>query len=135
MDDVPLIAAGVLGLLAASVHGVAGEILVVKRLAQATLPASALGGPRMTQAMVHVSWHVTTAAFLAAGVALLLAGTVLPGDAARALAIAGAVAFTTFAAVAVTLGAANTRNPLALFRHPGPAILSVTAAIAWWGAL
>ncbi len=42
---------------------------------------------------------------------------------------------TGFAALAVGLGAAYTRSPRFLFRHPGPAVLTATAALAWWGVL
>jgi hypothetical protein len=35
----------------------------------------------------------------------------------------------------VGLGAAYTQSPRSLFRHPGPAVLTATAALAWWGAL
>ena len=133
--DVPLVAAGCLAVLAAAIHGGAGELLVMRRVVPATLPASRFGGPAMTRAMLHVSWHLTTVAFLAVGVTLVLAGTVLDGDAAEALAFAGAGASTAFALVIVGLGAAGTRSPRTLVRHPGPAVLTAIAVLAWWGAL
>lgn len=85
--------------------------------------------------MVHVTWHMTTIAFLTVGSALLLSGSVLHGDSARALGLLAACASTGFAALAVALGAAYARSPRSLFRHPGPALLTATAALAWWGAL
>ena len=130
-----LIAAGFLAVLAAAIHGGAGEVLVVRRLSPETLSASAFGGPRMTRAMIHVTWHVTTIAFLAVGIALLLSGSVLEGDAARAVGLVAAGTSTGFAAVVVGLGAADTRTPRSLLRHPGPVALTVVAALAWWGAL
>jgi len=133
--DVPLTIAGALGILAAAVHGGAGEVLVVRKLGAGTLPSSRFGGARMTKAMIHVTWHITTVAFLVGGCALLLAGTVLTGDAARALGLASAAAFTGFAALAVGLGGAYMRSPRSLVRHPGPVALGATAALAWWGAL
>jgi hypothetical protein len=133
--NVQLIAAGSLAVLAAGIHGGAGEVLVVRRLSLETLSATAFGGPRMTRAMIHVTWHVTTIAFLAVGIALLLSGSVLEGDAARAAALIAAGTSTGFAAVAVALGAANTRTPRSLLRHPGPIALTVVAVLAWWGAL
>jgi hypothetical protein len=133
--DVPLIVAGALAVLAAAVHGVGGEVLVVRKLSPGALPASRFGGPRMTMAMIHATWHLTTIAFLTVGAALLLAGSVLDGDAARALAFAGAAAFTGFAAVVVGMGAADTRSVRSSFRHPGPAVLTAVAALAWWGAV
>jgi hypothetical protein len=133
--DVPLIAAGALALLAAAVHGVGGELLVVRKLSPEMLPPSRFGGPRMTRSMIHVSWHLATLGFLTAGVALLLAGSILDGDAARAIAFLAAGACTGFAALVVGLGAAGSGSARSLVRHPGPAVLTATAALAWWGAL
>jgi hypothetical protein len=131
----PLIAAGCLGIAGAAVHGVGGEVLVVRKLSPGNLAASAFGGPRMTMAMIHVTWHMTTIAFLSVGIALLVSGSILDGDAAEAVALAGAGAATGFAALALGLGGAYMRSPRSLFRHPGPVVLTVTAVLAWWGAL
>jgi hypothetical protein len=129
--NAPLIAAGSLAVIGAAVHGVGGEVLVVGKLAPAMLPPSRFGGPRATKTMLHASWHMTTVAFLTVGVALIVAGSALHGDTARAIAVLAAAAFTGFAAVAVGLGA----SARSAFRHPGPALLTATAVLAWWGAL
>src|SRR5512132_481059 len=129
--NAPLIAAGSLAILAAAVHGVGGEVLVVRKLAPAMLPPSRFGGPRATKTMIHTTWHMTTVAFLTVGFALVLAGSVLHGDGAQAIALLAAGASTAFAALAVGLGA----TPRSLFRHPAPAVLTATAALAWLGAL
>jgi ABC-type Fe3+-siderophore transport system permease subunit len=89
----------------------------------------------MTKAMIHVSWHIVTVAFLVLGCALLVAGTTLEDDAREALAVVGAAGFTGAAALAAALGAAHTRSVRGLLRHPGPALLTATAVLAWWGAL
>jgi hypothetical protein len=133
--NVQLLVAGALGLLAATVHGAAGEALVVRRLSPGTLPSSRFGGPQMTRTMIHVTWHITTVAFLTVGAGLLVAGAVLHGDAARAVGVLAAAASTGFAALAVVLGGAYRNFPRALLRHPAPVVLSLTAALAWWGAL
>ena len=133
--NVPLILAGSIAILGAAIHGIGGEVLVMRKLSPAMLTPSPFGGPRMTKAMIHVTWHLTTYAFLAVGIALLLAGTVLDGDAARAIGLLGAAAFTGFAALAVGLGAASVQSLRPLIGHPGPVALSATAALAWWGAL
>jgi hypothetical protein len=133
--NVPLIVAGCLAILGAAVHGVGGEVLVVRKLSQETLPSSRFGGPRMTRAMIHATWHLTTIAFLSVGLALLLSGTVLDGDTARGIGLVAAATSTGFAAVVVGLGGAHLRSPRALFRHPAPVVLTATAALAWWGAL
>jgi hypothetical protein len=126
-----MIAAGSLAILGAGIHGVAGEVLVVRGLSPAMLPPSRFGGPRATKTMIHATWHMTTVGFLTVGAALLLAGSVLDGDSARAIGLLAAGASTGFAAVAVGLAA----SPRSLLRHPGPAVLTATAALAWWGAL
>jgi hypothetical protein len=99
------------------------------------LPSSPFGGPKTTKLMIHVTWHMTTIALLTVGSALLLSGSVLHGDTARGIGLVAAGASTGFAAVAVGLGAAYTKSPRSLFLHPGPAALTATAALAWWGAL
>jgi hypothetical protein len=133
--NVALVVAGSLALMGAALHGAGGEALVVRTLAPEKLPPTRFGGPVTTKAMIHVSWHVTTAAFVAAGCALLASGTVLRGHAAEAVGLAGAGAVTGFAAVVVGLGSAYMRSPRFLFRHPGPLVLTATAVLAWWGAL
>ena len=135
VNNVPLIVAGSLGIIGAAVHGMGGEVLVVRKLSLETLPSTRFGGPRTTKTMIHVTWHITTVAFLTVGCALLLSGSVLHGHTARGIGLVGAVASTGFAAVTVGLGAAYSRSPRSLLRHPGPAVLTATAALAWWGAL
>jgi hypothetical protein len=132
---VQLIVAGALVVLGAAIHGIGGEILVVRRLQPEALSASRFGGPAMTKAMIHVTWHLTTIAFLTVGVALLLSGSALEGDAARGVGLLGAAACTGFAAVIVGLGAADAKSPRSLLRHPAPIVLTAAAALAWWGAL
>src|SRR5262249_50641477 len=131
--NAPLIVAGSLAILGAAIHGLGGEILVVRKLSPEVLPSSAFGGPRSTKLMIHVTWHMTTIAFLTVGAALLLAGTVLQGNTARKIGLLAASASTGFAAITVGLTAAYTRSLGSLLRHPGPALLTVTAALAWWG--
>ena len=133
--DGPLIAAGSLAILGAAIHGVGGEILVVRKLSPGMLPSSRFGGPRMTKAMIHVTWHMTTIAFLTVGCALVLSGSVLDGDTARGIGLVAAAAATGFAALAVGLGGAYMQSPRFLLRHPGPVALTATAALAWWGVL
>jgi hypothetical protein len=131
--NAPLLLAGLLALVAAGVHGIGGELLVLRKLWQGPLPPTRFGATAMTRAMLHVTWHITTFAFLAVGIAMILAAAVLDDAAADALAWFSAAAFTGFAAVAVGLGSAG--QPLrAGVRHPGPLVLAGTAALAWWGA-
>jgi hypothetical protein len=133
--NVSLIAAGCLAIVGAAIHGVGGEVLVVRRLSPEMLPSSSFGGPKATRLMIHATWHMTTVAFLTVGFALLLSGTVLDGDTARGIGMLAAGASTGFAAIALGLGAGYAKSPRFLFLHPGPAVLTAIAALAWWGAL
>jgi hypothetical protein len=133
--NVPLIVAGSLAILGAAIHGVGGELLVVRKLSPTTLPSSPFGGPRTTRSMIQVAWHVTTIAFLTTGSALLLSGVVLHGQSARAIGLFAAGASTGFAALTVGLGGAYAGSARFVLRHPAPALLTATAALAWWGAL
>ncbi|MFL5798985.1 MAG: hypothetical protein ACJ77A_13770 [Actinomycetota bacterium] len=129
--NVPLVVAGALALLAAAVHGVAGEVLVVRRLSPRGLPATRFGGPGTTMTMIRATWHMTTIGFLTVGSALVLSGSVLHGDLARGIGLVAAGAATGFAAVAV--GGALARSPRSLFRHPAPVLLTLVAVLAWSG--
>jgi hypothetical protein len=134
--NVPLIVAGTLALLGAALHGAGGELWVVRKLSREMLPSTRLGGQGMTQAMIHAAWHLTTVGFLTVGVALVLAGSVVDdGDTARGIGLVCAAAATGFAAVVVGLGLAHLRGARSLLLHPAPAVLTATAALAWWGAL
>jgi hypothetical protein len=129
--NAPLLLAGALSLLAAVIHGVGGEMLVVRRLAPERLPPSVFGGPGMTKLMIRASWHITTFAFLTVGAALVLAGSVLHGEFARGVGLIAAVAASGFAVV--TVGGGLLHSPRALTRHLGPAALTTVAVLAWWG--
>ena len=133
--NVPLIVAGAIAVLGAGIHGIGGELLVVRNLSLDRLAPSPFGGARMTKAMIHVTWHITTVAFLAVGIALVLSGTALHGDARHAMALLAAGASTGFAGLAVGLGFAYMRTPRTLLRHPGPIALTAVAALAWLGAV
>ena len=131
--NVPLFLAGLLAVVAAGVHGLGGELLVLRKLWKEALPSTRFGGRAMTKAMLHVTWHIATFAFLATAVGMILSATVLEGDSADALGWFCAGAFTGFALIAIVLGSG--KQPLrAGMRHPGPYVLAATAALAWWGA-
>lgn len=130
--NVPLVVAGFIAILGAAVHGVGGEVFVVRALSPQVLPPSPFGGPAVTKIMIRATWHMTTIAFVTVGFALLLSGFVLHGDTARGISLVAASASTGFAALAV--GGACVRGPRALFRHPAPVALTAVAVLAWWGA-
>ncbi|HZE05872.1 MAG TPA: hypothetical protein VE127_11640 [Solirubrobacteraceae bacterium] len=133
--NVSLIVAGSLAILGAGIHGLGGELLLVRKLSPAMFPPNRLGGPSATLRMIHVTWHMTTVAFLTVGCALLVAGLALHGDTRRAVGILAAGGSTGFAALAVGMAADAPGFPRALVRHPAPAMLTATAVLAWLGAL
>lgn len=115
--NVPLIVAGAFATLAAAIHGAAGEVFVMRRLSSVPLPPTRFGGPRSTLLMIHVTWHLTTVAFLTVACALL-AGSVLDGDVAHAVAVLAAGSATGLTAVTVGLAVASNPSPRALLRPP-----------------
>lgn len=136
--NVPLVVAGSLSLVGAAIHGGFGDALVVRKLSLEALPASPFGGPRMTKLMIRVAWHLATIGFAAAGLALLLSGSVLHGDTARGIATFGAAASTAFAALMVgasmaQLPRARSARQLRVFVHPGPILGVVVTVLAWVG--
>ena len=134
MTDLPLVIAGLLALVAASIHGIAGDRLVLRELFAGELPRTRFGGRSMTRSMVHVTWHITTFAFFAAGVGMLVSALVLEGGAAQGVAVFSAATFTGYAGVCAALAMAQ--QPFrALKQHPGPLILSAVAVLAWLGAI
>ena len=65
--NAPLIVAGSLAILGAAIHGVGGDVLVMRKLSPGMLPTSRFGGPGMTKTMIHITWHMTTIAFRTVG--------------------------------------------------------------------
>jgi hypothetical protein len=132
--DVPLIIAGSVAVVSAAIHGVGGEA-VMKRVSPAMLPPEGPGGRRQTKMEIHINWQWASITFLVLGVGLLLSGSILDGDSARALGLFAAGALTGFAVLAVGLVAGYMRSPRSLLLHGAPTGLTATAALAWWGAL
>jgi hypothetical protein len=133
--DAPLIVAGLLALLTAAIHGTAGETLLLRRLPASVLPSSRFGDSAMTKTIVRITWHLVTVTFLTFGVALLVSGSVLDGDAARGVAVVVAAAYTAFWVVGITTAAVSTRSARFALVHPAPLLFSLTVGLAWWGAL
>lgn len=127
----PLLAAGALAVVAAGIHGIAGDA-ILRRIDVGALPGSRFGSPLGTRLMIRVSWHMVTSTFVVLGVALLVCGLDDAREGSTAIGILAASAFSVFAAMAIASGLR--RGPRFLLRHPGPPTLAAIAALAWWGA-
>lgn len=125
----PLMVAGGLALLAAAIHGIAGDLLL-RKIARDALPANAVGGPETSRTMVRVSWHLVTLTFGLSGLALLYVGLDTTTRAAPSLLAFLGVLYACFALFVVAGGIAQRRL---LFRHPAPLGLSAIAVLIWWG--
>jgi hypothetical protein len=132
--DVPLIIAGLVAVVSAATHVIGGESLM-RRVSPEALPPEGSGGRRQTKMEIHINWQWASITFLVFGVGLLLSGSVLDGDSARALGLFAAGTLTGFAVVAVGLVAAYMRSPRSVLLHGAPVGLTAVAALAWWGAL
>ena len=129
--NVPLVAAGSLAVLGAAIHGVGGEVLVVRKLSPAMLPSSRFGGPRVTKTMIHATWHMTTIAFLSVGCGAPARGLGAARRRGQGIGLVAAGASTGFAAVA----AGRTGLPSIAAAPPGPRPAHRHAALAGRGAL
>ena len=131
--NIPLLLAGVLSFAGAAIHGVAGDMLLVRRIDTAALPRTRFGGPVASKFLIRVSWHLLTATFVVLGAAMFVCGIDDAHDACRRTGIVGASTFTAFAAITIASGL-RTVGTRSLFRHPAPAAFVTIAALAWWGA-
>src|SRR5260221_14001961 len=113
--NVALLVAGVLSFVAAGIHGIAGDLLLVRRLDVATLPRTPFGGPAGSKLMIRVSWHLVTTTFGVLGAALIACGVDDAPDACRRTGILVASAFFPFAAITIAAGF-RTYGPAGMFR-------------------
>jgi hypothetical protein len=131
--NIALLLAGVMSFVAAAIHGIAGDVLIVRRIDVGSLPSTRFGGPAASKVMIRVTWHLLTATFVVLGSAMVACGFNDVHDACRATGIVGASAFSAFAVITITSGVARS-GPAGLLRHPAPVAFIVTAVLAWWGA-
>jgi hypothetical protein len=134
--NVPFAIAGALALVAAFIHGAAGEALVVTKLRTEVLSPTPFGGASFTKLMIRVTWHITTIAFAVIGSAMAVCAPGGSGEACRGVGRVASISFTGFAALTFGL-AVMSQGPRSLLRtvrrHPAPVIFVLVAALAWWG--
>jgi hypothetical protein len=126
------LAAGLLSLVAAAIHGGAGEALVLRKLFSGDLPSSRFGGPAATRVMIRVTWHIATLTFALLGSALSTCGFLGPGAGCQGIGLVTASLFTAFVALAVVVAM---QRPRGRIRHAGPVVFLAVAALAWWGTV
>jgi hypothetical protein len=125
----PWIAAGILALIGTGIHAVGGEKIVFSTTHERALPATR--ETTTARSLTRTTWHLTTAAFAVLGAAALICGFTDTTDATIGAARVVAASFSAFALVVVV--SALARGGRNLVRHPAPLMLSLTAALAWWG--
>ena len=131
----PFAVAGALALLAAAIHGGAGERLVVAKLQRDQLAPTPFGGPTMTKLMIRVTWHIVTLAFLVPGAAMAACSTAGARGACTGVGRLSAISFASFAVLALALAAATSRRvDRLLMKHPAPLIFVAIAVLAWMGS-
>ena len=124
------IVAGVLAWIGTAIHATGGEKIVFSKTHARALPA----GPRepsMARSLARTTWHLVSAAFAVLGTVLLVCGFIGDTDATKGAARAAAAVFSAFAGVVVA--SALARGGRDLWRHPAPLMLTLTAALIWWG--
>ena len=134
--NIPFAIAGALSLMAALIHGIAGEAVVVTKLRTKTLSPSPFGGPPFTKLMIRVTWHITTLAFAVIGSAMAVC---TPNGTTQACAGVGrlsAIAYGSFAALAIGLAVQQGPRKVlrAMRRHPAPLVFIAVAVLAWRGS-
>lgn len=125
------LAAGLLAIAAAAIHGGAGEVLLLRNVSVAHLPSSRFGGPIATMVMIRVTWHVATLTFAVIGFGLMTCGFLGTGDSCRGIGVMAGSSFSGFFLLAIVMGL---RGGMRLFGHKGPLAFLVVAALAWWGS-
>lgn len=126
------VAAASVAVLAAAIHGIAGERLVLRRLRVQTLHATRYGGPRATLNLLRGSWHLVTATFFMTAVGLAVCAGAEPDGACRGVGLLTAATYGAFF-LGVLVRAVRGR-PSILVRHPGPAAFALVAGFSWLGA-
>jgi hypothetical protein len=131
--NVPYVIAAGLAVVGAAVHGLGGEVWILRRLRTDTLPSTPFGGPRPTRVMIGVTWHLATVTMAVMGASLLGCGGSTPGAHCSGVGRLVATLFAAFALLSVLQGV-TLRQPRLLFRHLGPWVFAAVAVLAWVGS-
>lgn len=129
--NLPLLAAGALSLMAASIHGVVGD-RIVRRIDAGALPSNPFDGIS-TMLLIRVSWHLVTIAFVVLGVALVVVGIEPEIEGAKGIAYVAGAAFVSWSIFAFIAGLKNGGVGI-VKSHPAPLIFLLTVGLILWGA-
>jgi hypothetical protein len=128
----PLLAAGALALLASAIHGVVGD-RIVRRIDADSLPKNPFEDGFSTRFLIRVAWHFTTIAFVVTGVALVFSGVSPDEGPSMGLAYSAGSLLTSWAMLGLIAGFVR-GGVRGWVTHPAPILLSISAALVWWGA-
>ena len=111
-------------------HETLGSVWVLRGLTGENLPRIPFGGPAMSAATIHATWHIVTVFALSVG-ALLIMLSLDVADPKTLLLRVFAVMWLTIAGVAIWAGARRVRRFRDLFRLPVPVFFIVVAVLCW----
>ncbi len=136
--NIQLVVAGILSLVAATIHGGVGDA-IVRRIDPSALPSNPFGDPDVTFLLIRVTWHLVTGTFGVIAIALIATGLDPHSSAARGVAVVSGALFSAYTVLAALLvlvryGIRGLRGRPRLLRHPGPALFVSTTVLIWWGA-
>jgi hypothetical protein len=132
--NIPLLIAGGIALVTASIHGIAGDAVLVRKIKVEALPSTPFGGPAQSKVLIRASWHLLTLVFVILAVALFVSGIRDTSDFAPGVAYLAGALYTGFAVT--TMGVTLVRNGArGLVAHPAPLIFAAGCAVIWWGAI
>ena len=132
--NIPLVIAGGIALVTALIHGIVGDVALVRKIKVEALPSTPFGGPAGSKALIRASWHLLALVFAILAIALFVSGIRDSSDFAPGVAYLAGAMYTAFAVT--TMGVAIARSGArGLVTHPAPLIFTVGCAVIWWGAI
>ncbi|MDQ3877795.1 MAG: hypothetical protein M3290_05525 [Actinomycetota bacterium] len=127
----PLFTSGVLAAIGSGIHGIIGDRMV-RSIDSAVLQTNRSQSGRNAKFLIRITWHFATIAFATLGIGLLWIGIGPRSQPAIGIAVSAGVLFSCWAALVVVAGLLRGARRR-LFSHPAPLMLSLTAALIWWG--
>jgi len=129
--DVGLAIAGTLCVLLAAGHATLGLVWILPGLDDEHLGSSPFGGPKLSAATIHASWHIVTVFALASGVILSwLAWDPTANPKVIVLRVFAGM-WLSIASVAMWAGLRRARRFRDLLRLPVPVLFVVVAVLSW----